>query len=115
MVTPPMSSSSDTVAVVINSCYGGFSLSTEGWDAYVRLGGGDRLGPDGCDIPRADPKLVQVVRTLGARANGRSAKLEIEEVARGRRYRIREYDGGEWLEYEDEVEWTTAGEEDLLT
>ena len=34
--------------------------------------------------------------------------LEVEWVPEGRQFRIAEYDGKEWIEYDDEVEWITA-------
>jgi hypothetical protein len=70
--------SSNTVAVVINSCYDGFSLSTEGWEAYVRLGGsgGDPRQSDGRDVPRTDP------RTALGTPNGQVD----DEVAQGKLY-----------------------------
>jgi len=63
--------------VVINACYGGFSLSEE---AYKALG----LEWDGhgraFDTARSSPKLVAVVEELGDAASGKMAKLKIVEV-----------------------------------
>lgn len=36
-------------------------------------------------------------------------ELEVEWVTVGRRFLVREYDGKEWLEYEDQMWWYTAG------
>lgn len=56
-------------------------------------------------LERTDPVLVQVVEELGADANGAHAELVIEDVPAGKAYRIQEYDGNEWIEYRDEIEW----------
>ena len=79
------SSYGKTVFVVFNDGYGGFSLSEEAtemlsdWDQYSRH----------------DAQLVQIVRTLGARANGRRANLQIAEIPKEYEncYEIEEYDG----------------------
>ena len=34
--------------------------------------------------------------------------LEVEWIPEGRKFRIAEYDGKEWVEYEDDIEWVTA-------
>jgi hypothetical protein len=47
-------------------------------------------------VERHDPALVQVVEELGEKANGKYAKLRIEEVYGP--YRIDEYDGYESVE-----------------
>jgi len=140
--------------IVINKCYGGFSLSHEGIMEYVKLkgitlypwiddiskkiyGGKATVGnpfvschytlvpqeeyesivdkekeepvgvgrfeksnalyfSDG-DIPRNDPSLVQVVRTLGKKANGPYADLGVVEIPDSIGYEIEEYDGIEWI------------------
>lgn len=60
------------------------------------------------DIPRDDPALVQVVEELGDKANGRHAKLTIEDVPAGALYRIDEYDGNESVMTQDAYEWKFA-------
>jgi len=60
------------------------------------------------DIPRHDPELVQVVEELGEAANGSCARLVIEELDPGTRYRITEYDGYESVETDDSVDWSVA-------
>lgn len=106
--------------VVINRCFGGFSISRraflqlremgnqhakaeadygENWDD----GSGPReetaldrgVGSFGRDIPRNDPQLVEVVERLGADANGSCAKLKIVEIPDGIEWEIDEYDGME--------------------
>lgn len=79
-------------AVVINECFGGFSLSP---DALTRM---KELGYEGSqyDIPRDDPRLVQVVRDLGDDANGRWARLVVIELPAGvTKWHVHEYDGYE--------------------
>ena len=56
-------------------------------------------------IERHDPVLVQVVEELGDKANGKYAKLSIEEVFGP--YRIDEYDGMESVETPGSYDWVT--------
>lgn len=60
------------------------------------------------EIPRTDPCLVQVVEELGDAANGDCAHLRIEEVPKGARYRIDEYDGRESVRTASDYEWEIA-------
>lgn len=60
------------------------------------------------NIERTDPALVQVVEELGAAANGRCAKLQIDEVPEGTQYRIDEYDGFESVMTIDSYDWKVA-------
>ena len=39
---------------------------------------------------------------------GGIADLAVEWIPEGRKFRIAEYDGKEWVEYEDDIEWVTA-------
>lgn len=34
--------------------------------------------------------------------------LEVEWIPKGRKFHVAEYDGKEWIEYEDDIEWVTA-------
>lgn len=47
------------------------------------------------DIERNDPLLVQVVETLGSKANGRHADLKVVDIPDGVEWQIEEYDGSE--------------------
>jgi hypothetical protein len=60
------------------------------------------------NIERTDPALVEVVEELGEKANGRSAKLVVEDLPKGTLYRITEYDGFEDIETADDVDWQVA-------
>lgn len=86
--------------VVINTCYGGFSLSWEACDAY-RLKAGlpseARISPH-YDFNRDDPNLVEVVKELGERANGMRASLQIVNIPDDVKWTIEEYEGKEWVE-----------------
>lgn len=63
--------------IVINKCYGGFSLSRAGME-YMGL---ERDGFGHCrDLPRHDPKLVECVEKLGDQASGSLAKLTVVEI-----------------------------------
>lgn len=79
--------------VVINACYGGFSLSEKAVMRYAEIKG-LTLYPER-EIPRNDPALVQVVQELGVEASGRCAALVIVEIPDGVAWQIEEYDGYE--------------------
>lgn len=62
------------------------------------------------DIDRTDPILISVVETMGPQAaSGRFAKLYIEEIPNGTKYKIDNYDGIESLITKDDDDWKTAG------
>ena len=103
--------------VVYNTCFGGFSFSLTAmkWlaengrdeiksiaEKYIREFPNEEIGFDCCDIQRHDPDLVRCVETLGYKANGMCANLEVREL-KGNRYRIDVYDGREEV-YEPEDE-----------
>lgn len=76
--------------VVINECFGGFSLSEQALKRYRELGGTVEYHRD---IERDDPLLIQVVEELGEAANGRCAALKIVEIPSDVEWQIEEYDG----------------------
>lgn len=106
--------------VVVNSCYGGFSISKK---ALLRLRelepNNKRWWADDCvlqgesysegsvcthdwgcggrDIPRHHPLLLKVVKELKKEANGYCSDLEIVKLD-GEQYLITEYDGLESVE-----------------
>ncbi len=111
--------------IVINACYGGFSVSNAAMKRYAELMGwtfkapvkeyytsyvinatGDEISD--YEISRTDPILVQVVEELGDEANGMCSKLKIVELEKGTLYRIEEYDGFEHIETEYDMRWKIA-------
>lgn len=81
--------------VVINGCYGGFSLSDEAL-AYLGIPGGSRFS---YDDDRANPKLVECVEKLGEAVNHDSATyLYVVEVPDDVKWTITDYDGLEQVE-----------------
>jgi len=98
--------------VVINSDYGGFSLSDEAIEAYAErkglklrkekdtFGSSYYLGDEwfNCrEIKRSDSDLVAVVESLGEKANGFAASLKVVEIPEDVDWYIEEYDGNEWV------------------
>lgn len=85
--------------VVINRCFGGFSLSQE---AYEYLGiPWDGYGFEYRDYDlRTEKELIECVRTLGERANGDFAKLKIVSIPDDVKWYIEDYDGKETVEEE---------------
>ena len=84
--------------VVINNCYGGFSLSDAGIARYIELKGAELTDNFyDRDIPRDDPILIQVFEELGDAANGSCADLKIVDIPDDVEWQIEEYDGNEWV------------------
>ena len=97
--------------IVINNGYGGYNLSDEAVELYMKLSGkaierheykkktfGFDHWYDFEEIQRDDPFLVQVVETLKSRASGSSANLAIAEIPEEVEWGIDEYDGWESVE-----------------
>ncbi len=101
--------------LVINRCYGGFSISRKAAEFMAERGSerakkelekstgtpkrskhwygyGYVEGMEG-GYDRADPLLVEAVRTLGREADGEHAKLGIVNIPDGMDWEIEEYDG----------------------
>ena len=79
--------------IVLNSCFGGFSLSEI---ACKKLGLINPYAP----IGRTDPRLIECVRTLGEEANGNCASLRIVEIPNDcTDWEINDYDGVETITY----------------
>lgn len=89
--------------VVINNCYGGFSIS-QAAQKYISERVGKDVGPYP-DIQRNDPILVEAVENLGEDADGGFAKLKIVEIPDDVKWHIDEYDGMEWVA-EDHRKWS---------
>jgi hypothetical protein len=111
--------------IVINACYGGFTVSNAAMKRYAELMGFEYNAPvkeyytsyvidsngvkiGDYEIDRTDPVLVQVVEELGDEANGMCSKLKIVELEKGTLYRIEEYDGFEHIEVDADIEWKVA-------
>jgi len=101
--------------VVVNRCYGGFSLSRKAVLLARKITGNPKWGGaqikgdiydngEICnddygyvEVERNDKILIEVVEKLGKKADGRCAELEIVEIPDGTDYEIEEYDGKEWV------------------
>jgi hypothetical protein len=95
--------------VVINKCYGGFGLSKTACELYAELKGLDvgkwnetwgfyeNGGFYDREIPRDDKDLIDIVESLGDKANGNFADLQIVEIPDGVDWEVEEYDGNEWI------------------
>jgi len=99
--------------LVINACYGGFSLSRKAVLLGREISGNPRWGgaciigdtrDDGtmanrdygfARVDRDDEHLVDVVEKLGSDASGSYAKLKVVEIPDGVSYEIEEHDGYE--------------------
>lgn len=84
--------------IVINTCYGGFGLSTKGEEEYLKIKNlYDETNFYSRDIPRDDPALVQVVEQLGSASSDSFAKLKVIEIPDDVEWEIKECDGIEWI------------------
>jgi hypothetical protein len=97
--------------VVYNDCYGGFSLSNKAlnWLKENGMDLGDNCYPLDSELPRHHPLLVKCVKELGQEAGNQYSNLVIAEVSsKSGKYLIREYDGLEWVETPDSINWVDA-------
>ena len=106
--------------IVVNRCFGGFSISKEAAE-FMAARGNKRAkieieesneywygyGYGYVEDPeltehggydRTDPDLIAAVESLGDKANGRCAKLKVIEIPDGVEYTISDYDGQETVE-----------------
>ncbi|MCU0289421.1 MAG: hypothetical protein MUF15_23865 [Acidobacteria bacterium] len=81
--------------IVINSCFGGFGLSSLAIKKYCELIGKNKV--DIYDIPRDDKNLIKIVEELGAKASGKSSNLRIVNIPDDVEWEIEEHDGIEWV------------------
>ena len=82
--------------IMVNTCYGGFSISEAAMDEYRRRCP-DRQEFEYYHIDRHDPVMVEIVKELGTRANGLVAQIELRRIPAlyAGHYSIGEYDGME--------------------
>lgn len=104
------------VKVVINVCWGGFSLSDKAIEYYAELKGLNLIKQKGehfellgyqyyvneilddnffseRDIKRDDPDLIRVIEELGPESSGKYASLKVVEIPDDVKWHIEEYDG----------------------
>jgi hypothetical protein len=94
--------------VVINNCYGKFSLSPAAVARLVEAGLKASEFSAGCS--RHDPRLVTVIEEMGEAADGPYARLFVEEVEE-ELYVIQEYDGMECVITPSMMHWIKFGGE----
>lgn len=92
--------------VVINNSYGGYGLSRKAIDWLYNNYNLD-FPEDSDPLPRHDSRLVECVETLGDEASGEFAKLVVRTI-NSDKYRICEYDGGEWVETPESIDWISV-------
>lgn len=91
--------------VVINDCYGGFSVGDEAIKLGRELSGDPKWCEDYHTIPRHDKTLVAVVTMLGYGAGKYEyTRLTVREIE-GNRYKIDEYDGLEEVIEPKDIHW----------
>ena len=99
--------------IVINKCYGGFSISRKAAE-FMAARGNERARleleqskkrfygygyVEGMSraYERNDPDLVAAVEALGKEASGECASLSVVEIPDDVDWYIEEYDGSEWV------------------
>ena len=92
--------------IVINNCWGGFSLSDEAITLYKSKKGIAEDAKDvwDHDIERNDPTLIEVVEEL-ENSSGSLASLSIVEIPDGIEWYIYDYDGMETI-HENHRSWS---------
>lgn len=105
--------------IVVNKCYGGFSISKEaalwlldhGFEDESLVGQLNNTGWDSFypDIARHHPLLIQCVEELEDNANGCQSNLKIEEI-NSDFYIINNYDGYESIRTIDDIDWINCKE-----
>ena len=88
--------------VAINRCYGGFSISTEAQDLLkltTSYPDNEDFGivSDNWNAYRTNKRLIEVIETLGEKANGDNAELKVIEIPDDVNWTIDEYDGIEHI------------------
>ena len=93
--------------VVVNTCFGGFSLSNAAFKLYLEYSGSSAEYSG--EIKRDDAHLVRIVEELREDSWGSFAELAIVEIPDGVDWYIAEYDGAESV-HENHRVWTPDGE-----
>ena len=88
---------SQTRKVVINTCFGGFSLSEQATAMFAELKNVSPTQLYMFEVDRSDADLVRVVEQLGKKANGDHAQLKVVEIPSDVQWDIAEYDGVEHI------------------
>lgn len=87
--------------IIINVCHGGFGLSQEAKDLYIKKSGENIPEEQRYlyfrNIKRNDPVLVDVVKELKEKAENRFSSLKIVNIPDDVEWEICEYDGLEWV------------------
>ena len=83
--------------VVINSCFGGFSLSKKAYEFLGLEWDGYGYAYNSIDL-RTARELVECVETLGKEASGTFAQLKVIDIPDDANYQIKENDGRERIE-----------------
>ncbi len=92
--------------VVINVMGYGLNLSSEATARLSELIGEEPKYFWGWeDLERHDPRLLQVVEELGGEAAG---DLTVVDLGDAKQYRIQYYEGPEWVETPDTIEWVNV-------
>tara|TARA_R110000868_G_scaffold162439_1_gene393706 strand:+ start:40480 stop:40761 length:282 start_codon:yes stop_codon:yes gene_type:complete len=82
--------------VAYNACFGGFTLSNLACEKLTeikgRVVGCYDFNDDKC---RTDKDLINVIESLGDKASGSCANLQIKEIPCGAEFEIDEYGGSE--------------------
>jgi len=89
------------IKLVINDCFGSFGLSEQALELYneKRIASNLPICLRQTRINRSDPILVEIVQSLGRKADGKYSRLiiiEIEDIY-AECYSIDEYDGKECI------------------
>lgn len=82
--------------ILVNKCYGGFSVS----DKFIELWDEKHPEQDSGELNRTDPEVIALVEYLGEEANSRYSKLTIVNIPDDTTdWMIDEYDGWERIIY----------------
>lgn len=83
--------------IVINRCFGGFSLSNQASEMYCAA---KNISTDNFfdrDVSRNDPILVEIIEKLGTAADGRYSELKVVDIPDDVDWVVEEYDGMEYV------------------